>query len=801
MSDSPFVFEVVTGVYVDASGKILPGAAPPKGVPVYGAAWKTYADDAAKIKDALKSVKDAMDGVQKNQTFLLDMHVWGSTNPNAVGLVLDIIKGISAVAGAIAPVFAAVGVAIQVLEMLKVFSKGPDPLTTLVNERFNELSKLMVGNSQQLYLMHLGDMRAPLNSLIDDVSAFSDTQDNLVLADYFVQQHDTVVKLNNAMSQILAMFDAAGSWMVQRDETRLKTWEAMQGRLFSQTAGGTLSTRNIDRGLQFDHRAMVPFVINATTGYLTCLRTLVPEYRSTSAHAPTLRRFADGVEALAAQMRESVLLRTQHTAADFGLYLANPDATFVVGALDPLTHNDDFIRKERAAPAQERPTRAGCMDYGWSPPAVLETIPLEQGGLHYNRYRILNPQQCADAANEQAAKDYADLLVLSGYVQLMHLSTLCRHQATEPDRSETVAASRPPLLTYTDAVDKKKTVESRWILGLSHVQAKALERTRECWASVRFKTQSLRRGAPLMRYRVVLRTLPELKSYSDHFATGYEPDAAHPGFQKLYIQRGSELDSKAIISEWTPSSAKESIHIPETTVSLEADTYDWYIPVKSSFGSVAAKPVELSQFHATTQFVDSQTGVQIMSNSLSGGSANMDAIALRQSVGDLTGQGWFLGQPRAGGRDRSARERKRQEVDVTYILDWVEDELAVSLRVGPEARSLSVCVVVEEQFLSSHDNVMETAAEVPMDALVSFVPQKFFEDEAKAIGLAGAAIARNIFREELDLSDIHVPGPVEADLGLISPEHWEGVLKTIQSTQPEKFERLISAVKRDLRRN
>ena len=814
MADSPFVFELVTGVYIDADGNLLPGP-PPPGAPTYSTIWKALGDDASKIKDALNGIKDAMDGVQKNKTFLLDLHVWADAGTGET--VLKFIKGVSAAAGTIAPIFAAVSIAIQIGQMLKLFSTGPDPMQQLINERFDQLETLMVGDSQQNFLSTIGDMRGPSLNLSDYTKALADMQGNMTLADYLMEQHDKLNNLTGDTSHLLLMFDATDKWKVLQEPSVLKTWQSFEQKLFCVTETGDLSPCLFSIGPRFDHRIMVPFVTEATTRYLTCLKTLVPEYRSTADFAPTLRRFADGLQKLAETMRDFNLAKTVYTAADFEVTLMASEVgesgfgilqvpvvksqRWPVGAIDVLLHNDNYIKAQLAAPSQVSRTRAGCMDYGWTPPAQLKTSFTEAG----NEYLILNPQACADAANAQSAKDYADLLTLSGYVQLMHLSALCRQQATEPDRSETVVVQHPPLLSYLNVVDQNVTVASNWILNLAHVTAKAVQRTRDCWASVRFKTQAIKRGHPQMQYRVVLRTLPDLLTYADYFKASYEPDPEYPGYLMMSMLRAPDaIDSKPIISDWTNSPADNPLH-SEGTTRLRADTYNWYYSVVDPLAaSMVTQASKLANFHQIATFfgaleTPAKAESTMMTNTSSAGSASqVNAANLQKNVSHLIGQTVLVSQPPNNDPNRSPREKQTQEIEVQYVLDWDKDDLTVSLHVPAASRSVVVCVVLEEKFLLNHNNVMETAAEVPLDCLVTCVPEKFFEDEAKAIGQVGTAIAKNIPRVGIDLGNMHRPGPTEVELGLVSPTQWESLLNRIQATRPDKFNEMMTNIRRDI---
>ena len=152
---------------------------------------------------------------------------------------------------------------------------------------------------------------------------------------------------------------------------------------------------------------------------------------------PQLRNVADKLSDLAASIRNTTLARTMHVEGDFysfidDFYVVDPlpgvtrpvlkaDFTWVVGAIDLCHHDDSFFADVGvgAAVASPGPTRRGSLDLRWRPPANLELSPLSSGLVHEDgtavlQYRITNAGQCADAANDRAARGYADLLLSSG---------------------------------------------------------------------------------------------------------------------------------------------------------------------------------------------------------------------------------------------------------------------------------------------------------------------------------------------------------------------------------------------------
>jgi hypothetical protein len=78
-------------------------------------------------------------------------------------------------------------------------------------------------------------------------------------------------------------------------------------------------------------------------------------------------------------------------------------------------------------------------------------------------------------------------------------------------------------------------------------------------------------------------------------------------------------------------------------------------------------------------------------------------------------------------------------VQVTYALEWKADRLHISLDNRPEDRNYIVFLVVEETF-SASGTVLHTALPVPMNGQLTYVPQRFFDDEQAAIEKASRIV-------------------------------------------------------------
>ena len=301
-----------------------------------------------------------------------------------------------------------------------------------------------------------------------------------------------------------------------------------------------------------------------------------------------MRSFARKLDDLAQAMRIFELARTIYAPAHFaplvpyydvvagpapGELAIRPDCNrWPVGALDLRVHDDHFFAQFLHELWQSdqygwvHDTKFAGMNMRWIPPAKL--VPAEFGN-----YRITNPEECAAAANAQAEQDYAMLLALSGYPQLLRLAALFRDEATEPATSQTVAPGAPALYRHP-LPSSTVTVKSRPVFLTGQViSATARREPQQCMATIAIATQPLKRALPA-QYRVMLRTLrsPEADTwvetpYSDYQRADYEPDPANPdGFLRLALTNDEPmaLDAHRLVpekpDEWQISPRERPVH-------------------------------------------------------------------------------------------------------------------------------------------------------------------------------------------------------------------------------------------------
>jgi hypothetical protein len=266
------------------------------------------------------------------------------------------------------------------------------------------------------------------------------------------------------------------------------------------------------------------------------------------------------------------------------------------------------------------------------------------------------------------------------------------------------------------------------------ITATAQREPQECMASVSIATQPLKRAVPA-QYKVTLRTLRSIAAdsydppaYADYQRVGYELDPANPDFLRLAIATASlEAGAQAIVAEWTASPRGAPIH-RQGVAALAADTFDWWIPVSAPFSIDSAAHVTLAEMHAYGQLAS-----QIVPKpppSPPGGAESAGSTLL--AINEIT-QGGYIPQltwpSYAQDWKGQQREMIRKTVQVEYVLDWNGAKLDISIKGDPADRSYVVYAVVEEK-LTGSGNVLHTAVALPVNGLLTYVPQQFFDDES-----------------------------------------------------------------------
>jgi hypothetical protein len=847
MTELAFSLHLGNGVYLNSDGTIHSGPAPETAV--YEAPYKLPLDakaTGAVLKDVKKALNDFVedpDVVAKFVEFGFDMKA------------LKLLAGIAKIAGAIAPMFAVAGFAIDILKVFGLFKEGPSALELLVTQRFDELEKQVHAIA---VLIQTHDLRDARQAVASFTSAVRDHVAQLNNANPSLTQleNDRIILQNAHAENVggIAALLSEPTWLAMFDADEHKyVWPYMAHHMYTMPGGPSAPPAPApvppDESLQFDHRLMVPLASFAAESYLAAIRGISPEYRTTGDFRSHLRDFATKVDDLAQNMRATGLGRTVYTAADFSwpvllhasevtrfgpldapalLTVAPTCSRLPVGSLDLRYHGDSFFKDFRTQLIRgehfgwPHTTKHGGMNLRWLPPAKLERHMAfaHMEGHGEEKYLILNPEECAEAANAQSAKDYSDLLAVSGYTELLQLAVLFRSESTEPHRSQTVRIATPAL-TRDPQPGTNVAITSEPVVLTGTITAEARREPQLCRASVAVSTQPTKRARPV-EYQVRLRALRSITStgrwrepdYAEYQYVSYSPDPSDRTFKVLDVQvRDMALSDHLLASG---SSPREGTVRTEGVVELAVHDFDWWIPVKPPFS--LAIPFEdvvrdLRGMGWTRAAAAGTSGPLERAAEVSLASQAHGAKAGPHAFPTLTNTrppfavstsahfedsiprlSWLDGTQDWEGEHRDPKEAT---VRLNYRLSWTGDRMQVSLEALAPHRNFVVYLVVEEK-LPGSGTVLHTAMPLPFNGQLTYVPQSFFDEESAAFEKAAKIF--NEFNTKYSLST--EVGPADPVVGAVRPGDLltsAGLAKVIASAethQPELLQAVVEGYQR-----
>jgi hypothetical protein len=343
------------------------------------------------------------------------------------------------------------------------------------------------------------------------------------------------------------------------------------------------------------------------------------------------------------------------------------------------------------------------------------------------------------------------------------------------------------------------TIESAPIFLTGVIKSSAQREPQRCFATLRMGTQPIKRARPA-EYKIKLRTLSRtpsypIQDYANFYRTYYTRDVSDPRFLKLTIFQGSySLDEKLLMEGSSPRDASRHA---EGIVTLKAQTFDWWIPVKPPFhiktdfartmadmraaGWGQAKPKAASR-----AAILPPPGSPVMS-----GDVLTPATEFKFEYGDLNPKLFW----QSGDQDWEGQIRAPNEIDVKidYKLDWMGDRLDLQIRNDTADRNYVVFLVLEEMLVGT-GNVLHTAVPIPVNGQLTYVPQKYFDEETAARASAARAIAD--FNERYSKS--RQPGPSDPVVGwlrpgdLVTDSSVERFVSLAQQHQPELLNTVIA---------
>lgn len=762
MANPAYALNLGGGLYIDSEGNLYQSEPPI--APIYEAPFKLPVEP-KKVQAVLMDAKRTLKDVDKDRELLRKFSEYGADTG-----ILMLLSGIGKIAGVIAPVFAALSFAVDVANLLGLFKKGTDPLEKLMKERCTILENKIDWVARQGAGFRRSDALEAVQNLS---SAVKDKIERVADPTLTLEQlendrtqlfHSHEVHIDD----ISNIFDSY-LWMSSFDSAAHSVIGWIKHRLVTHPRGhiSSFSPLILPNATQpyFDHRLMVPLISYVTTLYLSSIRGIEPEYRTTSEFRERLIGFANKIDGvveeptpdrvgLAQKMRHFCIARTRYEPADFQFFipaeyvvtspfqpndppkLSSRCTYWPVGAVDVRYYDDaalmPFVMGLMASETRghPHPTKVGALDLRWIPPARLRGAP---GG----NYMIDNPEECAAAANAQSEQDYAHLLITSGYTQLVELATLLRNEAAEPNRSQTVQAGVPRLWRTAQA-SSQVTVKSDLIPLTGVIESPARREPQASSARVALNTQPLNRPRPA-KYKVKLRTLRSIDftskfprwraaAYRNHQVVSYEADRAHPGFLELSLLEREALDSHSFFpdDQWLTTPRDGPLHV-ERTVEMRAHTFDWWIPIDPPF--VLGEPfAQTAAGRRAFGWADAQ-GVPLSAN---GGTRTLSSQWDPGPFAELSdADSMYLSPSDDLNVAGEYRELREATVQVAYTLDWRCDTLRIDIAGASSDRNYVVFVVVEEQ-LPRTGKILHTAVPVPVNGQITYVPQQFFNDEREA---------------------------------------------------------------------
>jgi hypothetical protein len=789
VSDLEFALHIGHGWYIDAAGRLHTE-------PVTAAATYelpgTVPFDAKSIKDVFNDIK----GVLPDKGDAKAVAKWQELGigPEAIGFL----STVGAAAGAAATVFGVVAFVFAVAKYVGLFSNDPDGLSLKLDAVAAENRAFHKGTAQEALFARIAGWQSHLVKGVNSVKRFADQAkaypfDTVTLAARLQDMRavegevaQAVLEATNPLNwqRTFDVNEYAGSWFWVAPWLQIRPEKQPPTQFMVWPQG---SSRQ-------DHRMMLPMALYAAQTYALLARGITPEHRTTGEFRDNLNSIADQLSALAANIRAQGVAQIVYAPSDFENVKADffvggdvnkftAFTNFTVGAVDLANDTDAYLRTPPVdgaewidAQAGKRTIRRGEMEFYWHP----------SGLYHVNFDHTVGYDDTTAAAAEANAignRRYAEVLLRSGYFQLVHHAALLRHLATEPTTSETVAGAVEFSRAYAETKSVTATSSEIPFVGVLSTPARQVGQT---WSGrVRSSTQPLGHQDKI-GYRVVLRSLAlgtfghavHDPDYSKAYRTRYENTAGQPGRKHLVVEfdQGSVLDEVVLATGNSPENplARQSTG-PQTVI---VDAFDWYVP---EIGLVSD---ELDAPHAPFALTGAPAPLPMLW-----------PLPRANAVHDLAGGDlhqwltWLESADVVGER----RHLSRGTVAVTWSLEWLGPRLVVTVTGRPQDRNCVLFLVVEENLISGQR--LHTAMPVPINNQITYVPKSFLDEEDRGWGHAHQLVDE-MNRRFSEAVTPHPKDPVEGrvhPLDLTSRAGIERVAAFYRATAPELVERVRHA--------
>jgi hypothetical protein len=792
MTDS-FVVHLGGGAYLDASGNITFGL--PTGIQVYEKPSGFHVDT-KKIQDALKDLSGLLPSSDDDKKKWED---WGV--PKKIVNVLAKVSGVAGILATAGAVYMwAIGIAIDLLNVVTAGDGlSPELATALGDLKSHALGQEEIDRAGKMIGL-ISPFKGRLETLKGDLLEMKvHNMTGVPRLDRFKAMQALMDELAVPLSELMDQ-----DWATTYNPDDYKGRAFASKRLFFVSPDGTLAPvpMRAPNITAFDYRLGAPMLLFGATIFVAIASAAMPWFRSAGRYASQLRSAAEAIDQFVLRAQSECLARTNYSAQTileeqvWSVFQIPPgggldtDPGYAVGAFDLVQYNDAFLEKrynEQMAASQDPEVR-GLFNYGM-------------------RFATTDLQEIADAANEQAKQDYANLQTATGMLRLVSTSALLRFLSTPPRESQTIKGlvldSRIPhdstsTMAKSPSIHPVGVIEHAATLSRYNARARASINTQEPGYS------------PPFRYRVLLRTIDskfgmegwtDRKYVGDVWQPDYVPVQGDPRLKRLK----SDLVTGFILTEVLlhegvspPGSFGLSGH-----ATLTAATFDWYVPVLHPWSSYSENVKELAKY-AIPGGVAGGNGKKEMLGSggvsfhLIGQNAvdNIPIKALDYS-GPLLGAAAdpnldlsdFIGVVDPAFDMAERRHVSVEEVDVDWQLNWADGNLEVRLFGTPGNRPFQLQVVVEETVYSGEivpDNPGDILANeqlvehihtpfvAEMVNQLVYVPEEFFDKEREAIA-ESARLWREFLRRFAEVGPIGPGDPIQflqqsiGDLVKVSP--------------------------------
>jgi hypothetical protein len=536
--------------------------------------------------------------------------------------------------------------------------------------------------------------------------------------------------------------------------------------------------------MRFDHRVMAHIVPGLIQSYLTTIKLLLPEHRSTARFRSHLASLAELVEALMAKMRKENLGRTSFPAGEFANPLWLPPGAFGL-PVPPQFRFDvggyDLAAAKTLPPGQtvwpqtgwwdtsDQLVDFGAMIYNWPAPTNYQTDGTRDAQGWY-RWDLLNAIECVNALNSESAVRFGSLLYSSGYLQLAQTAALLRHLCVAPEASETVMAGFHTSVKV--GAPTTVQIESKAVIPFDPISLSVKRIDQSVSVTARVLTQSPVNVTldPIM-YRVYLRTMPARtidarSDYSSHYWTTRQPGASFDSLICTYTE--THLDQKKVVEDRTPRAVKSG---SPTTVTLDVDTFDIWVPIPDGPGLMTDVVTGIEKSTFVTTAAGNQTSSRYVSalDELVG-----EYIASGQpSTGDdaeiAAPQPKDLGVPSLPDAKGERRNLKRDQLTLQYEWTWNGPVLEIKIDAAdtkpntePNSNAApnpnaDLYLVVEEHIVG--DQWRHSSFRIPIATQLTYVPQSFLDAEAKLTAEAND-FWRGLVTKYVEVSEISPEDPV-----------------------------------------